>query len=246
MTLTELKISRALHLRRQRFASGKLARVRRAAHTDDVVSGEKAREIDRLKRRVREQRALVDRRDAQIAAIDVGRGAPFLPGVKRVPGNHAGTFVLSAPKVVWHTTEGSSIEGAIGAYRTHNSWPHFTLDPKSGRLVQHLPTNRAGRALEHRSGTVETNRAHAIQVELVGFAKESSGWSSERYAHIASLARQIEAAVGVPRRTFATFTLSGQRLSDSAWLHGAGHCGHQHVPHNNHTDPGALRIDLVL
>lgn len=246
MTLTELKVSRALHARRHRFASAKLARVRRGAHTDNVVTAAEAREIRRLERRVREERALVDRREAQIAAIQVGRGALYLPGAERISGNHAGTFVPSPPKLVWHTTEGSSIDGAIGAYRQHNSWPHFTLDPKSGRLVQHLPLNRAGRALEHRGGTVETNRAHVIQVELLGFAKESSGWSSERYERIARLARQIEAAVGVPRRAFATFTLSGQRLTDTAWLHGAGHCGHQHVPHNNHTDPGALRIDLIL
>jgi hypothetical protein len=246
MTVAELKLSRALHVRRHRFASGKLARVQRAAHTDDAVTAQEARAIYRLERRVREERALVDRRDAQLAAIQVGRGALFLPGVERVSGHHAGTFVPSPPKLVWHTTEGSSIEGAIGAYRQHNSWPHFTLDPNTGRLVQHLPMNRAGRSLEHRSGTVETNRAHAIQVELVGLAQQSSGWSSEHYEHIARLARQIETAVGVPRRAFATFTLTGQRLTDTAWLHGAGHCGHQHVPHNSHTDPGALRIDLVL
>jgi hypothetical protein len=176
MTLAELKASRTLHARRHRLASGKLARVRRDAHADHQVTAAEAREIHRLERRVREQRALVDRREAQIAAKEIGSGTLFLPGVKRVPGNHAGTFVPSPPKLVWHTTEGSSIDGAIGAYRQHNSWPHFTLDTNSGRLVQHLPMNRAGRALEHRRGTVETNRAHAIQVELVGSARESSGW----------------------------------------------------------------------
>jgi hypothetical protein len=246
MTLAELKVSRSLHLRSHRFVSGKLARVRRDAHADALVTADEAREIRLLEQRVREERALIERREAQIAAVEIGLGALFLPGVERVMGNHAGTFVPSPPKLVWHTTEGSSVEGAIGAFRQHNSWPHFTLDPKSGRLVQHLPMNRAGRALEHRSGTVETNRAHVIQVELVGFAKDSAGLSGERYERIARLARQIEAAVGVPRHAFATFTLSGQRLSDSAWVHGAGHCGHQHVPHNNHTDPGALRMDLVL
>jgi hypothetical protein len=246
MTLTELKASRALHARRHRSASGKLARVRRDAHADEPVTAVEAREIHRLERRVREERALVDRRQAQIAAKEIGSGALFLPGVKRVPGNHAGTFVPSPPKLVWHTTEGSSIEGAIGAYHEHNSWPHFTLDAKSGQLMQHLPMNRAGRALEHRPGTVETNRAHVIQVELVGFARESSGWGDERYERIGRLARAIEAAVGVPRRAFATFTVGGQRLGDSAWLHGAGHCGHQHVPHNNHSDPGALRMDRIL
>ena len=195
---------------------------------------------------MREERALIDRRDGQIAAIQVGRGALFLPGVERVPGNHAGTFVPSPPKLVWHTTEGSSIEGAIGAYRQHNSWPHFTLDPQTGQLVQHLPLNRAGRSLEHRCGTVETNRAHAIQVELVGLAKESSAWNSARYEQIARLARQIEAAVGVPRRAFATFTPTGQQLSTPPGCMGQATAATSTSPTTTTPIPGALRIDLVL
>lgn len=173
-------------------------------------------------------------------------GTQWLPGVTKILGNDGGAFVASPPKLVWHTTEGSSIESAVGEYRPHNSWPHFTLDPSTGRLVQHVPLDRAARALEHRTGTVETNRAHAIQVELVGIAKQSQDWSAARYANIAALARKIEAAVGVPRRAFVTFSRDGQRLSDAAWMSGSGHCGHQHVPHNSHTDPGALRIDRIL
>ena len=246
MTLPELKASLKLHERRHRSASIKLTLERRRAHADGLVTTAEAAKIRPLERRVREERALIHRRREQIRAKEGLSGALFLPGVERIAGNHAGIFLPSPPKLVWHSTEGSSIAGAVGAYRQHNSWPHFTLDPESGRLVQHLPMNRAGRALEHRANTVDTNRLRVIQVELVGFAKDSAGWSAARYERIAQLARKIEAANGVPRKAFAKFTLQGERLSESAWLHGTGHCGHQHVPGNNHTDPGALRIDRII
>jgi len=246
MTLRELEVSLKLHARRHRFVSDKLGKTRRDAQRGGQVTAKEASEIHRLERRVSHERALVQRRRQQIDAIRAGSGTLFLPGATKVLGNHAGAFVASPPKLVWHTTEGSSIEGAVGAYRQHNSWPHFTLDPRTGRLVQHVPLDKAARSLEHPAGTVETNRAHAIQVELVGLARESHDWSAESYAHIADLARKIERAVGVPRRAFVTFSLGGQRLSEAAWMCGSGHCGHQHVPHNNHTDPGALRIDRIL
>ncbi|MEA2218965.1 MAG: hypothetical protein QOJ35_1591 [Solirubrobacteraceae bacterium] len=246
MTAAELKLSLALHERRHRFVAAKLTRARRGAHAGGLVTAAEASEIKRLEGRVSQERALIHRRREQIVAKSGLAGALFLPGVERINGNDAGTFVASGPKIVWHTTEGSSVDGAVGAFQTNNSWPHFTLDPATGRLVQHVPLNRAGRSLEHPQGTVETNRAHAIQVELVGFAKDSDHMSDAACARIAELARKIEAAVGVPRRAIATFTLTGQRLSESAWLGGSGHCGHQHVPHNNHTDPGALRMDRIL
>ena len=142
------------------------------------MTATEAKEIHGLERRVRDERELIERREEQLAALAVPHGTAFLPNVERIPGNDAGAFVASGPKIVWHTTEGSTVEGAVGAFKANNSWPHFTLNPKTGRLVQHLPMTRAGRSLEHRSGTVETNRAHAIQVELVGFAGESPSWSA--------------------------------------------------------------------
>jgi hypothetical protein len=94
---------------------------------------------------------------------------------------------------------------------------------------------------------VETNKAHAIQVELVGLAEESPGWDAADYARIARLAREIESACGVSRTSLATFRPKQVvHLSPTAWLHGSGHCGHQHVPGNDHHDPGALRIDLIV
>jgi hypothetical protein len=246
MTPNELKQSLEQHERRERFLRNKLTHTRMVAHRDGVVTADEAHEIHGLERRVRDEHDLIARREEQLIGQLIRRGTRFLPNVERIDGNSGGSFITSPAKLVWHTTEGSSIDSAVGAYRAKNAWPHFTLNPKTGRLVQHVPMDVAARALEHRPGTVDTNRAHAIQVELVGSAEHSSEWSDEAYGHIAHLARQIEAAAGVPRKTFVKFTAGGRRLSNSEWLNGTGHCGHQHVPGNSHTDPGALRIDLVV
>ncbi|MEA2156805.1 MAG: hypothetical protein QOE11_2945, partial [Solirubrobacteraceae bacterium] len=49
------------------------------------------------------------------------------------------------------------------------------------------------------------------------------------------------------RKALATFRATTVvHLSPADWLHGSGHCGHQHVPGNDHHDPGALRIGLVI
>jgi N-acetyl-anhydromuramyl-L-alanine amidase AmpD len=164
------------------------------------------------------------------------------PDALRVPYRDAGAYVDAAPKLVWHTTETERLPAYDG------SAPHMTLDPAAGRLWQHIPLDRAARALEHAPGTVETNRARCAQVELLGFARDTPLWPRDRYERIATLARWIEANHGVPRLSTVTFATTPHRLADDAWLRYAGHLGHEHVPAQaaNHWDPGALRIDLVL
>ena len=61
-----------------------------------------------------------------------------------------GTFTCGQPKLVWHTTEGSSLPRYAG------SNPTFTLDPKTGKCWQHVPITQAARALEHPAGEVQT------------------------------------------------------------------------------------------
>jgi hypothetical protein len=179
------------------------------------------------------------------------RAAGWLPGAQVVAGRSAGSMVPAGAKIVWHTTEGGSAAGAIGAYRSHGGWPQLTLTFERGRceLYQHMSLDQAGRALEHPAGTPETNRANVTQVELVGRAADSPAWSANHYRCIATLARQIEAARGVPSRAVLPFRApftAGPRLSGPAFVAAAGHLGHQHVPSNHHTDPGRLRMDLIL
>jgi hypothetical protein len=125
--------------------------------------------------------------------------------------------------------------------------PHFTLNPQTGKLWQHIPLNRAAMSLKHPAGTVETNRAHAFQVELIGFASQSHAWPASAYEHLADLARWIESNGGVERRCSVKFIAAAARLAGQAWLDYDGHCGHMHVPSNDHVDPGpGFRIDLVI
>jgi hypothetical protein len=151
-----------------------------------------------------------------------------------------GAFLQVPPRIVWHTTEGYGLPTYSG------SSPHFTLDPKTGKLYQHIPITSGAMALKNLGGGVETNRAHAIQVELIGFAAQSAGWSDEAYANIAALARWIEKYAGVERRCSVVFANSINHMSDGVWMAYKGHCGHQHVPENDHWDPGSLRIDKIL
>src|SRR3954453_7968064 len=134
------------------------------------------------------------------------------PDAERIPHRDAGMFVPAQPKLVWHTTETRRLPAYDG------SSPHFTLDPASGRLWQHIPIDRAARSLEHPPGAVETNRANAVQVELLGFARDTPSWPRASYRRIASLARWIEENHRVPRRSGVEFSTTPHRLSSDAWL----------------------------
>lgn len=162
------------------------------------------------------------------------------PEAERYPESDAGIMSWSHRKLVWHTTEGVSRPDYSG------SSPHFTLDIRTGKLYQHISITRVAMALQNLSGGVETNRAGAMQVELIGRAAESSGWSDTSYKHIARLARWIEKHGGVPRKCTLAFSNTPHRLSGVVWLAYEGHCGHQHVPENDHWDPGAFHIEKVI
>lgn len=175
----------------------------------------------------------------------------FHPRAERVDGRNAGSYTGGAPKLLWHSTEGSTAEGAIAAYRSHGSWPHFTAEFRNGRfkLFQHIPLSKAGRALEHAAGTGETNRNRVIQVEIVGFARDAPRFPDQLYAGLADLARFIEKEFGV--RPVARFAFQppdrpGPRLSWGEWNRYSGHLGHQHAPFNHHTDPGKIKIERIL
>lgn len=195
-----------------------------------------------------------DRRKAVKSPKVPGNDGGWHPNANRVAYPGAGTFASGYPaRLVWHTTEGSSLPAYGG------SAPHFTLDVKRGRLYQHYPITVASRALMH-TRSPETNNAHAIQVELVGFSDASfarkhgvpefavENWTNADYARIAALARWVEKNAGVKRRGYGlTYENRSHPMSDSAWVKFDGHCGHQHVPQNSHWDPsGSFKIGKVL
>lgn len=164
-----------------------------------------------------------------------------------------------ADKLVLHTTEGDTIAGAVSAYSSAGSWPHFTVDPLRRRKVQHLPCNRAAFALFNYSSTpMETNRAgDVIQVEIVGRAGSTHTYSQDWYSWLAAeVVRPICLECGIPNRITKFYGAMDGTIASEYWagrmemaeFYGySGICGHQGVGDgNDHWDPGKLNETLLL
>jgi hypothetical protein len=124
--------------------------------------------------------------------------------------------------------------------------PHFTIELRNGKRIlhQHLPINRAASALAHPGGTAPTNTANAIQVEIVGFASKSGDWPKKLYHYLHLLAEWCKRHFNVPMIEHVVWQ-KPQKIDD--FVAYDGHCGHVHVPHNDHTDPGrGFHIGYVL
>jgi len=145
-------------------------------------------------------------------------------------------------KIVHHTTEGSTAEGAMQAFANNRSDPHFTVD--ANHIYQHIDTQEGARALRNLPGGVETNRDSAVQIELVGFAHLPKNRST--LTNLARLCRWIEAIHDVPKVWPNGFPKpakngrdpGGHNRDAQTWDTKAGHYGHCHVPENTHWDPG--------
>lgn len=176
---------------------------------------------------------------------------PFYPGADTsVHGSSAGAYTGGPYKGVLHTTEGSSGSGAIAAFQSANSWPHFLVDDV-GHIWQFFDTNVAARALVNLAGGVQTNTDSAIQIEITGFAAQPNSHPQAQIQALTALMRWIESATGVkpkgPGIAFATgYGQNNLRFTFAQWDAFDGWCGHCHVPENDHWDPGAINLDALL
>lgn len=161
------------------------------------------------------------------------------------------TFASGFPfRGVIHTVEGS-LSSALSTYKKTNSYPHFTVD--GSKIEQHRPINVAATALAHPSGTIETNRACAIQIEVAGFAEKVDRIDDATWRNLANLMQWIEDETGIKHKfpAFKPYPSSygrknGVRFSDDAWRKCDFWVGHQHVPYNDHGDPGALPVHKLV
>lgn len=170
--------------------------------------------------------------------------------------------------VVMHSTEGMGWP----AYQGGAVAPQLTYHPGVRGWRQHFPLNRSARALIDANGGVATNRGNAIQVELVGtcdpafYAKWKKNypdlvlWSDPpdwALDDIAAFIRWCDAEMPkfnpqqrVPRGWVSYPDSYGlhakQRLTNAEWDSFYGVLGHQHVPENDHGDPGAFPIERLL
>lgn len=170
--------------------------------------------------------------------------------------------------IVWHTTEGTSLPSYGGGAVAPNLTAVPDFKAKRLRWYQHFDFDTSSRALVNRSGGVETNTLNVCQVEIVGTCDPSTHakWAKAGYAHLytpdlpdwairdlAAFARWAHEEHGVPLSSGVTFKAypgsygsNGVRLSNAKWENFRGHCGHQHVPENDHGDPGLLPMAAIL
>lgn len=155
----------------------------------------------------------------------------------------------SGMKTVWHTTEGGSYASVIETLTDRDAEPHFLIDPAHHKVFQFISLDQYARALEHPGGTPETNRGGAIQVEILGHAKDAPDWGREVMQSLAGLALIIEHRKGVQRIASKNFMARGfTRVQQQNWVGARGHFGHQHAPNQpgGHWDPGALNAHQLF
>jgi hypothetical protein len=160
-------------------------------------------------------------------------------------GNSGGSYLGGPWRIVWHTTEVTTAAEAIKLFRQRNSWPHFTVDETT--VWQHVDTDVAARALENWKGGVETNRWHAVQIELVAQAAKEK--PPALLARAATLSRWIESTHGIPRTWPAgwpAMSANDCRRDATVWRTKGGHYGHCHVPENRHWDPGIINLFALM
>lgn len=184
----------------------------------------------------------------------------WLPGARRsYPGNSAGSMNGDGSrKLGLHSTEGSTIEGAVAAYRANNSWPHLTVDAPRRRVEQHVPLDVAARSFRNLPGGADaTNRDgnYMIQIELVGTATRPASigspddldWLGETVIGPACRLTGVPLVCTVDFMAYpASYGVTRVRLSPAKWDAYSGLLGHMHVPDNVHGDPGAIDIGRIL
>lgn len=171
-------------------------------------------------------------------------------------------------RLVLHTTEGRSLPEysspphftvAVGHPDSMPSLPDGGV-----KVWQHVSLDKTAYALHHPHGTEETNHmgSHCVQIEIVTCVGDNPkarivgnrGHLVEPLLRaVADLVREILTVVpGINPRAFPAenqWSANGsagpnapQRFSVNTWRNFNGICGHQHVPANNHWDPGDFDI----
>ena len=156
--------------------------------------------------------------------------------------------------LVHHTTEGDSAKGAASWMRSQGTMSHRVFNPSNGERIDLLPATASARSLRNLSGGVETNRRGGVyQLEIVGRAVAVPGYGDHWYKALAGEVDSICSQVGIPKVFPCAFVpypesygiKAKQRLSGPQWLRVEGIIGHQHVPENDHGDPGALDVERL-
>lgn len=155
-------------------------------------------------------------------------------------------------KYLLHSTESDVFRPDDDSYFGHTSYPHFTAylktSEKLARIYQHIPINRAARALKNKPGGIETNADRVVQIEIVGRAHQAPTWPKALLDAVRAVGLWVVEQTGMPWQSTVRFVAGGAgvRLNGPTFDNYAGILGHQHAPENDHVDPGAIDIRYIL
>lgn len=172
---------------------------------------------------------------------------------------------MSGLVLALHSTEGATLEGAVSTMDKNRSWSHDVICPRTKRIHNMISHDEPARSLAHPGGTPQTNNRwpRVIQVEIVGFASRSTAEEAgcpdafivpeATLDELRFIANYI-ASTGVPLvfpRPFLPYPDSygpnnGVRLTWEEWADAEGVLAHQHVPGNDHGDPGELDVATII
>lgn len=183
-------------------------------------------------------------RERQLALITPHTRLTWMPGAEHRPRSSAGTYASGyTPRGLLHKTEG--LGDPTSTLDQNGDHPHATI-MRDGHVIQYIPLNLSAKALVH-SRNPETNRASCVQVEIVGLEDGAAPWPAAQLTALRDWMRFVEANFGVERASHVKWGARGEyRLGDAAWTKLTGWCGHQHAPENDHIDPGAIDISILL
>ena len=185
--------------------------------------------------------------------------------------NNAGPFTGGPRKIVVHTTEGINrptyTNGMphldVVVLPTRTGWRNTRLS-----VLQYIPKTVGATALRNREGGVQTNRDSAYQIELVGTCSPKMaarypqaffwpGASDEILKDLGTLLRFVaqddqfdvdvlNVAADWSPLSDNGYAIRSTRFDMAQWDNFTGICGHQHVPENDHVDPGGLPVKKAL
>lgn len=166
-----------------------------------------------------------------------------------------GTMITGVPwREVLHLTTSRNYSPTRANFYGAQNWPHATAAKISGvpRLFQHGPIDRSARAMQNDAGGVETNRCRAVQLEIAWGAYDPELIPDDLMNVVADWCGWVADQTGCRRDLPLAFVGSegygeaaSQRLGNDAWLAFDAICGHQHVPENDHWDPGHFPADRL-
>ncbi len=157
------------------------------------------------------------------------------------PNIAGGATFAKVDKLVIHTTEGSGWHN----YGATGFGPHMTWKDE---WRQHIPLTKSATALTDPASTpVRENRDNVIQIELVGFAKDSPNMPANTIEAVAQLIAWLH-KYGLPLVIVEKWTgvNTTARMTSDEFDAFKGVCGHQHVSGNDHWDPGQLPWQKII